>query len=84
MSHVYLLRNSDTDMHVFDKEEHLLPSVRISYSKAHQLKIEPGPFDMRYVTFKVSGTWDKEGVAHPFEETITFHRLPVWDEPSHL
>jgi hypothetical protein len=80
MSHVYVLINSDTDIHVFDKEEHLLLSVYITYSWCSDVNIVEAPFDPRYVTFTVTGTKDKQS----FNDTITFHRLAVWNEPSHL
>lgn len=78
MSHVYMVYNSAKDIHVFERREHILPSVAISYCRC------PGySFTVKEGTGKdihVSVTNAKgEEVT-----TIVAMCLPVWTEPSHL
>ena len=79
MTQVWMIRNSDTDIHLFNRFEHLEPSVRISYSSCKNVVIEITR-QPREVYFDVSG----EREDGPFNETIHAKCLPVWTEPSHL
>lgn len=79
MTQVWMCRNSDTDIHIFNRREHLLPSVELSFSRCKDVKVEKKE-EFRNVTYTVTGTRD-DG---PFEEKITFQCIPVWTEPSHL
>jgi hypothetical protein len=56
------------------------PSIRLSYSKAKDLKIDVRP-TKGPVEFHVSGIWD-DGKAFSFVMTAT--RYSVWDSPTHL
>lgn len=79
MTQVWMIRNSDTDIHLFNRFEHLEPSVRISFSACEdvQISITRQP---REVYFDVTGRRKGE----QFQETIHALCLPVWTEPSHL
>jgi len=79
MTQVWMIRNSDTDIHLFNRYEHLEPSVRISYSACKDVVIETVRKPQE-VHFDVSGLRDGE----PFSETIHAVCFPVWTEPSHL
>lgn len=79
MTQVWMLRNSDTDIHVFNRYDHLKPSVAISYCRCQDVQIVEHR-DPRSSTFTVTGK--RDGVD--FTDTVTFMCLPVWTEPSHL
>jgi hypothetical protein len=79
MSEVWMVRNSDTDIHLFNRYEHLGPSVKISYSQCSFVNIEEKR-DPRKTTFTVTGKRNGEN----FKETVIAHQYPVWTEPSHL
>lgn len=79
MTQVWMCRNSDTDIHLFNRREHLLPSVRISYSACKDVVIEMHDREDG-IYFDVSGMRNNK----PFAETIFFKRCPVWTEPCHL
>lgn len=86
MTQVWMLRNSDTDVHVFNRFEHLEPSVRISYSACTNVEIDTIDHQSRKITFRVKG---KRGAAfgdNPvhFEDLVVFECWPVWTEPCHL
>lgn len=79
MTQVWMIRNSDTDIHLFNRHEHLLPSVQISYSTCQNVSIEmQRSQDGTY--FDVIGKRQNED----FHDTIFAKCLPVWTEPSHL
>jgi len=88
MTQVWMLRNSDTDIHVFNRFEHLLPSVKISYSRCIDVQIEQSERTSYEVTYRVTGKRvDKaqgEEFFTLFDETIQFKCLPVWTEPCQL
>lgn len=79
MTQVWMLRNSDTDIHVFNRADHLLPSVRISYSACKDVTVDSvrRPHE---IVFTVSGKRNGED----FSDVIVFKQLPVWTEPCHL
>lgn len=79
MTQVWMIRNSDTDIHLFNRYEHLKPSVEISYSRCTEVIINERRED-REVFYEVSGKRDGQW----FNETVCFIQLPVWTEPSHL
>lgn len=80
MTQVWMLRNSDTDIHLFNREAHLEPSVRISYSRCEDVVIKSIFTARNELVFTVTGKRNDE----IFEDIITFKCLPVWTEPSHL
>lgn len=88
MTQVWMLRNSDTDIHVFNRFEHLLPSVKISYSSCLNIQIEQLERSSYEVIYRVIGKRvDKaqgEEFYTSFDELVTFKCLPVWTEPCHL
>lgn len=79
MTQVWMVRNSDTDIHLFNRFDHLLPSVEISYSACKKVEISFSRQPSK-VTFVVKGFRSDT----PFEETIVADCYPVWTEPSHL
>lgn len=79
MTQVWMVRNSDTDIHVFNRREHLRPSVNISYSRCQDVSVVED-WSAREVVFTVTGKRDGE----PFTDTIKAQCFPVWTEPSHL
>lgn len=79
MTQVWMVRNSDTDIHLFNRREHLEPSVRISYSACEDVVIKPH-YIAREAIFDVTGKRNGE----PFTEQVVARCLPVWTEPSHL
>lgn len=80
MTQVWMLRNSDTDIHVFNREAHLEPSVRISYSRCNDVVIKSEFTSGRELIFTVTGKRGEE----TFEDIVVFKCLPVWTEPCHL
>lgn len=84
MTQVWMLRNSDTDVHLFARREHLEPSVSISYSTCKHVKIVQqagSEYPADTVAYRVTGARDDSGW---FDELVIFRRYPVWTEPSHL
>lgn len=79
MSQVWMVRNSDTDIHLFNRAEHLKPSVEISYSRCTQVKIAERR-EGREIHFHILGK--RQGID--FSETVIAYCYPVWTEPSHL
>jgi hypothetical protein len=79
MTQVWMIRNSDTDIHLFNRYDHLEPSIQVTYSRCEGVTwtTERSP---REIKFTVTGKRD----GKPFTETIIAHCLPVWTEPSHL
>lgn len=73
---VWIIRNSETDVHVFDRFEHLEPSVRISYHKKSELHVEVIR-DQGTAKFRVS--YDGK-----VQDEIIAVMYPVWDAPCHL
>lgn len=88
MTQIWMLRNSDTDIHVFNRFEHLLPSVKISYSKCLDVQIEQSERTSHEVIYRVTGkrvdNTQGEKFYISFEEQVIFKCLPVWTEPCHL
>lgn len=80
MTQVWMLRNSDTDIHVFNREAHLMPSIRISYSRCKDVNIASEFTSSRELVFTVTGKRNDES----FEDKLVFKCLPVWTEPCHL
>lgn len=81
MTQVWMCRNSDTDIHLFNRQDHLRPSVEISFSRCTDVTItERYVGHLNELIFEVKGKI--EGL--PFTEQVVFRRLPVWTEPSHL
>jgi hypothetical protein len=80
MTQVWMLRNSDTDIHLFNRREHLKPSIEISYSRCQDVTISIISETAQGVTFRIEGKRN----GNKFDETIYFKRLPIWTEPSHL
>lgn len=79
MTQVWMVRNSDTDIHLFNRFDHLETSVRITFSRCSNIKIETVRKPTK-VTFTVTANYKGE----PRNEIIVAHCLPVWTEPSHL
>lgn len=79
MTQVWMIRNSDTDIHLFNRREHLKPSVAISYSTCQDVGIAE-LWEPRKAMFTVTG---KRGGVD-FKEFVTATCFPVWTEPSHL
>jgi hypothetical protein len=79
MTQVWMIRNSDTDIHLFNRYEHLRPSVEISFSACSNVKIETVR-EPTTVTFTVSAELD----GKPKNEVIVAQCFHVWTEPSHL
>ncbi len=88
MSQVWMIRNSATDIHIFEKREHLLPSVKFSYHGCKDVHIveknENTPLPS--VSFTVTGfrTKAQSEEGERFEEKIIAQCLPVWTEPCHI
>lgn len=80
MTQVWMYRDSDTDIHLFNRFEHLEPSVRITYSRCTDVSVVVFDVTSDYIRYKVTG----KNAEQQFEEIILFKRLPVWTEPSHL
>jgi hypothetical protein len=77
--HVYMVVNSVTDIHLFEKDEDILPSVRISYHKVPNLtfKVERDCLDVIVHVLNADGT--------PYQTIPTRAKcVPVWNEPCHL
>lgn len=88
MTQVWMVRNSDTDIHLFNRFEHLKPSVEISFCRCQEVKIEvehqpilDGDVPL-LPTVKFHVTGKRDGVE--FKATIAAQRWPVWTEPGHL
>lgn len=79
MTQVWMIRNSDTDIHLFNRYEHLEPSVRISFSACENVQVGVRR-QGRDAYFDVTGI----RVGESFQETVHALCLPVWTEPSHL
>lgn len=79
MTQVWMVRNSDTDIHLFNRHEHLEPSVRISYGACKDVVVTMQREVMGTV-FTITGK--RRDV--PFEETIEAKCFSVWTEPCHL
>ena len=79
MTQVWMVRNSDTDIHLFNRYEHLIPSVRITFGACDNVKIDINR-EVTKVTFTVTAKYKGEDRS----ETIVAQCLPVWTEPSHL
>jgi hypothetical protein len=84
MTQVWMLRNSDTDIHVFNRYDHLLPSVKITYSRCINVQIEQISHTSREVIYRIRGKRELEHTEADFEELCIFFCLPVWTEPCHL
>jgi len=84
MTQVWMVRNSDTDIHLFNRFEHLEPSVATSYSRCKDVSIKYKHDGMGNITFTITGLRGESGFEAPFEETIVAKRYPVWTEPCHL
>lgn len=80
MTQVWMLRNSDTDIHLFNREAHIEPSVAITYSRCKDVVINR-THGMREITYTITG---KRNGGEAFEDCLVFICLPVWTEPSHL
>jgi hypothetical protein len=78
--HVWMLYNSPTDIHLFNSEDHILPSVRITYSRCTDVKIE-SKREINDITYEVDFTTPDGEKKH---EKLEFKCLPVWESPSHL
>lgn len=85
MTQVWMIRNSDTDIHLFNRFEHLKPSVEISYSRCQEVVIKeswPSQDFRGKVIFTITGRRGSDNSS--FEDKVIAIRLPVWTEPSHL
>jgi len=77
--YVYMVVNSMTDIHLFEKNKDILPSVKISYHAVPNLtfKVEYDCLDVIVHVLNADGT--------PYQGTpIRAKCIPVWNEPSHL
>lgn len=79
MTQVWMLRNSDTDIHVFNRAAHLDESVKISYSRCEDVNINC-VHSFNEITYTVTGKRNGES----FEDCMVFKCLSVWTEPCHL
>ena len=80
MTQVWVFRNSDTDIHVFNRFDHIKPSIEITFSRCRDVTIEEIQRSGNLVVFEVKG--NRDGQA--FTDALNFQRLSVWTEPSHL
>lgn len=88
-SHVYMIVNSVTDIHLFDNDKHIRPSIEISYHKCRDVKITVthDNFHHHYkVEYKKPAETNKD---IPNDDTvytaeIVVRCIPVWNEPCHL
>lgn len=76
--HCYMVMNSPTDIHLFTHREHILPSVKISFSAFPGTKFEILPFTGMDVHVKVTRAGEM------ITETIIAKCMPIWQEPCHL
>lgn len=87
MTQVWMIRNSDTDIHLFNRREHCERSIGITYSRCN-VQIEQIENSVRRMVFSVKGTRPVQRVggedSEPVNDTLTFECWPVWTEPSHL
>ncbi len=78
--HVYVLINSETDIHIFKNVCDLLPSIKITYSRCENVRIEQER-DINDITFKVTGNHSN---GDAILDKLTFKCIPVWESPSHV
>ena len=69
----------------FRNFQDIVPSLKISYSQAKDLRISHVPTSNGGPIFFVEGSFkgvDEKEV--PFKHTFHCTRLPVWDSPTHM
>lgn len=80
MTQVWMLRNSDTDIQLFNRQDHILPSLRITFSACQNVNIIRSHATANELIYIVEAILDGKDIHERFE----FQRLPVWTEPCHL
>ena len=82
MKRIWMVKNSDNDIHFFDDDKHLEESVRITFSSCTEVYIEREQDSSMNVTFSVD--FKRPGEEDLSTEVIVARCFPVWDSPSHL